>query len=347
MRKKCIGGEKFIQYLRGNLTRVLLFAVLLSTGLMMHFVTRAKYVSYVNSHNHAVAGEFYFTSNYLGTREEGVSYIISNWDRDAYGVSLRIQNFENALLYNNADTGCYYCVEARMYTGYADGVYSGLDENFQVEVSYGDHETITYNEKEYVYLPGMSENKFDKNAGTQVVNVKVSTKDKTKVTTPRYLEIVAKTMSPEEMKGAQKANVIETVPQGPVFDSELNARFALMIHSDAEIQTELKQTNNSSEVVYELRCLDTDGGAYSNVRVYFNSKRVKFEDSLKYEVKERTPGDTTDTYRYIEMEVYSTSITKLIFFKNLMNDTITSNADPGGDVTEKDIYYEVLKDSQE
>ena len=122
MTKLC---QNCIRYIRSNMTRVLLFAVILSSGLMMNLVTKTKYVSYVNMYHHAVAGSFYFTSNYLEAEEEEKTYIINNWNRDSYSVTLRIQDFENSYLYN--DSGCFYLVEATMYT---DPDYKNIDENF-------------------------------------------------------------------------------------------------------------------------------------------------------------------------------------------------------------------------
>lgn len=331
--------KKFIRYITSNMTRVLLFAVILSAGLMMNLVTKAKYTSYVNTYHHAVAGEFYFTSNYLDEIHLEKKYVISNWSRDSYEVTLRIQNFENALLYNDADTGCYYCVEAVMYL---DENYTQPDNTFVPIVQYQSGLTeVSFGGKTYVYLPGQT-GEFDKSQGTHLVTVKMQSE--TEAESTRYMKITAKTMSPTQMKAAMSQGAISSIPTGPVFHSELAAKFELRIHSGAVIETILGTKANSSEIIYELRCLSTDGGAASRVKVFYDPTVLKFEDSLKYEVKQR--GDTpTDPYRYIELDVYSTSITKLVFFKRRMTDVITSDANlvQGENIKEKHIYYEIVR----
>lgn len=342
MKARTVWCENFIRYIGSNLTKVLLFAVILSTGLMMSLVTRAKYISYVNDYHHAVAGEFYFTSNYLEEEALNKSYNISNWDRDAYSVTLRIQNFENSLLYNDADTGCYYCVDAKMYT---DSNYTVEDTNFKADITYQTNAaTITYNGKTYVYLPGQGET-FDKEGGTQLVTVAMKADNNNKVEEVRYLKITAKTLSVAQMQEAKAQNPDMLLPTGPIFDTQLSARFKLNIHTGANIVTALTiPSQSSSELIYDVRCISTEGGAASQVRVYYDNAKVKFEDSLKYQVHQRSE-DAGDTYRYIEFEVYSTSITKLVFFKRRMSDRDIS-ADNTENKENSTIYYEIVTYTQ-
>lgn len=336
--QKTVWYENFIRYIKSHLTKVLLFAVLVSTGFTMNLVTKAKYISYVNDYHHAVAGEFYFTSNYLEEERINRTYSISNWDRDEYEVTLLIYNFENAYLYNDQDTGCYYCVEAKMYT---DENYNNEDTTFVSTITYETNaETIGYNGKTYVYLPGQS-GTFSKDGGTQTVKVQMKANEK--VSTSRYMKITAKTLPVAEMYKAVTSNPDMVLPTGPVFEAALMAKFKLNIHTGANIETQLNVAAASSEVIYDLKCNSTDGGAASVVRVYYDSAKVKFEDYLKYETGNRNKY-TGDTYQYVEFDVYSTSITRLIFFKRKMNDTI--DADKTADKETSTIYYEVLRNGE-
>lgn len=342
MKLRTIWFENFIQYMRNNLTRVLLFAVILSTGLMMNLVTKAKYISYVNSYNHAVAGSFYFTSNYLEEDSQNKTYTISSWDQDKYKVDLRIQNFENSLLYNGADSGCYYCVEAQMFT---DAGYTQPDANFVPTITYQTGTTqVEHDGKTYVYLPGQ-ESTFNKENGTQLVTV--SMKANEKVGTKRYLKITAKTMTVAQMQAAKNSGEITSIPTGPIFDTKLSAKFELNINTGAQITTTLEynKANTSSELIYNIRCTSTEGGASSKVRVYYDSSKVKFEDILRYPVSKRDENNKEDSYRYIELDVYSTSITKLVFFKRKMADAVGTEitVDNGNNST---IYYEMVTYTQ-
>ena len=225
---------------------------------------------------------------------------------------------------------------------YKDTDYTQMDESFVATVTYETGaKKLIYEGKEYVYLPGQS-GEFDKTDGTQLVTVKM--KAETPVESARYLKITASTMTAAQMKDTLSQKLTDNIPKGPVFDTKLSAKFALKIHSGAVMETVLSTKTNSSEVIYELRCLSTDGGAASRVKVFFNTNQLKFEDSLKYQVHPRDPEKAEDPYRYIELDVYSTSITKLVFFKRRMNDTITSDAslNAGESVTDKDIYYEIV-----
>jgi len=345
-------SENFIQYFCKHLTGVLLFAVLLSAGFMVNSVTRAKYVSYVNAAVHSVADVFYFSSNYLGNEEEGVTYEVSSWDRDNYEIKLKIQNFENALLYNDADTGCYYHVDAVIYEKDGSGNFTKRDmgeDGFEVTVSYGSAETKTYQGRQYAFLHGLEvteEKPFRKNDGTQIVTVSLVADEK--VMSDRYLEIKAYTMTATQMEEAAQSEEEtdwdwQDVPKGPVFETRLSAGFLLKMKNDAMITTNLQQSHTSSEVVYDLKCTGTDGGAFSLVRIYYDKTKVKFEDAYEYTVK---TSEENSNFDYIELEVYATSITKLRFFKRRMADEISSEEYTDACDWTKQIYYETLKDEE-
>lgn len=340
MNQKTAWYENFIRYIGSHLTKILLFGVLISTGFMMNLVTETKYVSYLNDYHHAVAGKFYFTSNYLEEEHINRTYSISNWERDEYEVSVKIQNFENALLYNDTDTGCYYNIEAKMYK---DADYTQVDTSFSPEITYQtDAKSIEYNGKTYVYLPGQGDT-YDKEKGTHTVKVNMTSA--TKVGTTRYMKVTAKTMSVADMYEAKKSNPDMDWPTGPIFDSTLMAKFRLNIHTGASITTSLSTTEGSSEVIYDVRCDSTDGGAVSTVRVYYDSAKVKFEDYLKYDATGKRSEDAGDTYRYVQFDAYSTSITRLVFFKRKMTDMI--DADKEQDKETSTIYYVVMGKNQE
>ena len=76
--------------LKMNLTRILLFSVVISFGFTLVLSTNAKYLSYLNSHTHAQAGEFYFESTYL--TDDHVTYTVNTWNRTEYKVLLQFMN---------------------------------------------------------------------------------------------------------------------------------------------------------------------------------------------------------------------------------------------------------------
>ena len=118
----------------------------------------------------------------------------------------------------------------------------------------------------------------------------------------------------------------------------------LRINNGADIETGLihDASLNSTELIYNLICTSTEGGASSTVRVYYDNSKVKFEDVLRY-----PPTLDTGTYKYIQLEVYPTSITKLVFFKRRMADEVGTDkaitVDSGIGST---IYYELVTYTQ-
>jgi len=318
MREGTSGRKKFIKFLRKNLTRMLLFVVVISAGFTMRLVTRAKYVNYVNGFKHAQAGDFYFTSNFLV--DGGSNYTITNWERDQFDLSIRIQNFENALLYNTAGQDFYYTVEAAMYK---DAACTNRDDDFTVSIKYGND---TSGPKEF---PGMST--FVKSNGIQNVDIKFDSKTDTKVEEDRYVKIVAKTLSMTDMI---KLNNMPTEKllalSGPIYEEELSATFRLTVSAAHDITSTLTSRTDSSEVIYKLKCKDTTAGAFANVLVYYKPTKMELDDMLPFDAKESTAHPD---YNVIEVKMTSTSIVNLIFFKHEMSTDIT-------DGYNKDIFFE-------
>lgn len=328
MREGTTVRKNFIKYLRKNLTRMLLFAVILTTGFSMRLVTRTKYVSYINGFKHAQAGDFYFTSNYL--TNESSHYTVTNWDRDKFDLSIRIQNFENALLHNTLGQDFYYTVRAAMYT---DASCTTIDPNFTPTISYtGATTTETIHGETYALFPGA--NTVDKET-TGVQNVDIKFEALNKVEDARYIKIWAETLS---IRDVLSENL--SLPSGPVYKETLTATFILNSSTAQNISATLGTTEGSSEAIYKLKCLDTTAGAFAKVRVYYNYNKMELDDMLPYTpVTVTGPGTSDGTtnkyFKSITFEMSSTSIVNLIFFKHRMNDTITAGSDDTSD-----IYFE-------
>ena len=351
MREGTTGRKNFIKYLRKNLTRMLLFAVILSTGFTMRLVTRTKYVSYINGFKHAQAGDFYFTSNYLTA--EGSDYTVTNWARDSFDISIRIQNYENALLYNTAGQDFYYTVEAKMYT---DETFKTEDTSFDVDIIYTGAQssgtsagtgtgteigtgtgtttrnTVTIDGKKYAKFPGMSafDTSVEKTHAVQNVDIKFTSENK--VNDARYIKVTAKTLPVADMLEEGLA-----LPSKAVYSEELAATFTLNSSTAQNISATLSQMHGSSEAIYKLKCLDTTAGAFAKVSVLYNYNKMELDDMLPYTATivdgpGTSDGSDAKYFKKITFEMTSTSIVNLIFFKHRMSDEIYAGADLNSDI---------------
>ena len=109
--------DKALEYVRHNLNRFLLLAVILSGCFSLRFAAYGKYVDFVNDYTSATAGNFYFSSNYLGKPGENM-YSIGSFNRKSYTQDLEIRNYENAFNFNREGQDFYYYLTAEMYRSY-------------------------------------------------------------------------------------------------------------------------------------------------------------------------------------------------------------------------------------
>ena len=296
-------------YIKNKRLKVLLFLLILSTGATVCLLTRTKYVSYLNSYSNVMAGDFQFGSNYLGTVEDNIRYSINSWDGSNYTLSLKIQNYSNSLKFNQQGTDFYYRVFAYMYKDEACEI---ENEDFEFIIEYQDGaETKEADGITYVKLSGMDT--FSAAQGSQ--NVTISTRTTQPALGTQYMVICAETL-PESTPG--------------IFHSILTAKFILANQGVAEdVKTTLRQAENNSEVSYRITCPELQLGVSQNLRVFFKPEKMELDTLGGYgEAKDGGNG-----YHYVDITVYSTSITNVIFFKKNIGEII---------VDEADIYYEIL-----
>lgn len=304
--------KRAITYIKAKRLKILIFLLILSTGATVCLLTRTKYVSYVNSYSNVTAGDFQFSSNYLGPVEDNVKYSINSWDGSNYTLSLKIQNYSNSLKYNRQGTDFYYRVYAHMYTD-EDCENENTDFNFNIDYQSG-AEKKEVDGITYVKLPGMDV--FSADAGSQ--NVTISTRTSFPASGTQYMVIYAETL-PESVPG--------------VFHSTLAAKFTLANQGVQEdVKTTLRQTVNNTEVSYRIICPELQIGVSQNLRVFFNPDKLDLDNLGGYgEAKDGGNG-----FHYIDITVYSTSITTVIFFKKSIGETI---------IDKEDIYY-VMRDGE-
>lgn len=307
---KCV-----FSFLNNNRIKVLSFLFVLVFFGSVKLVTETKYVSYVNTYTAASAGEFYFGSNYLASEDDGYTYTISNWDQRKYSVVVKIQNYENSLLYNSADVGFYYTLVGVMYT---DEACTQVDETFYNTITFSsDIDTVEIDGVTYGYMEGMSS--FDKTAGEQ--SVTVTMESSYYATDTMYLKIKAYVVPilPEENvveENVDEEDLSEDVTEYDntgVFYSELEAVFILQQSSRSAVVTStLTQNTNNAEVQLRITCPEIADATYQTVRVYFKT------DLLEGDTKTLGSIYTSSEYAgysYSDISVNASSVTTVLLFK--------------------------------
>lgn len=112
---KTIEFTDISKFVRENLNRLLLLAVILSGCFALRFAAYGKYVDMINDYTSARAGNFFFTSNYLGRPEDNTEYSISSFDGSSYKLDLEIRNYDNAFNYNKEGVDYYYYLTAEVF----------------------------------------------------------------------------------------------------------------------------------------------------------------------------------------------------------------------------------------
>ncbi len=98
-------------------------------------VTAAKYTAKLNAYESLLASSIHFSSNYL-TREGG-EYHIRGWDGEAYQINLRVNNYDNDLLWNMDGQDLLYGLCVIPVESDGGGVYAlyGADRDYTVNIS--------------------------------------------------------------------------------------------------------------------------------------------------------------------------------------------------------------------
>ena len=151
--------HRTISYLKRNRAKVLLFLLVLSSGIGIRTLTQTRYVSYVNSHSDLQAGDFCFGSDYLYPEEDGVTYTVSNWNGKDYEVTFSVRNFENSLRWNRGGTDFSYQVYGKVYL---DSECTQEDPNWDLDGS------------EEGRINGMDT--FDKKSGSRTIKLSIKNK---------------------------------------------------------------------------------------------------------------------------------------------------------------------------
>ena len=318
-----------VRYIRNHLVRFLLLAVILTTGLTLRMAAFAKYSSYLNDYTSAVAGDFFFTSDYLFAPEDrsGVAdYHINSWKGDAYEIGIEIRNYENSLRFNHSGTDFYYWVEAGVYT---DEACTNPDDRFQTaSVTYESIGATDSSGKKYGFMPGMEV--FDHTEGMQEVKVKI-----TPLTTISpgpsghcYMKVTAHTVPLTDVK---KLNFENGTSRG-VYSATQEAVFFLNITSNtASIDYNLYAGSTTDYTVrYRVLCNSSEGtGGSVRAKVYYNSDRLTPDIALGNNYAEGAsyegPYKAADGWRYVQASINVGGSEDLYFYKTSLAYTIVDS----------------------
>ena len=312
-----------VRYIRNHLVRFLLLAVILTTGLTLRMAAFAKYSSYLNDYTSTVAGDFFFTSDYLFAPEDrsgSADYRINSWKGEEYGIPIEIRNYENSLRFNHTGTDFFYWVEAEVYTDEACTI---RDTRFQTaSVTYESIGATDSSGKQYGFMPGMEE--FDHTKGMQEVKVKI-TPTTTISSGHCYMKVTAHTVPLTQVSGLTLAGGVSTDTSRGVYSAAQEAVFFLNITSTtASIATNLYAGTGSDYTVrYTVICNSSEGtGGSVRAKVYYNSARLIPDVSLGNSYAENS-GDyaysAEQPWRYVQTTINVGGSEDLYFYKTSLS----------------------------
>ena len=319
--------EKMRKFVKRYETRLLLLAVLLTAGAALRTAAYAKYNSYLEDSSSAVAGDFYFTSDYLA-EGVGMTHYITTCDGEHYDCPIRIQNYENSLRYNHADTDFFYTVEGAVYTdpscneefrdtfydsqnGGSITAYYGGTSNPNLAVT--DDDGIKYG-----LLCGTEQ--FSTENGAQTIRVSCDRATQCDSSQIRYFKVTLRTVplyKANELQAQLPANLKANynTTRG-VYYGELSCVFVLSRSTEDASVTESLHKGSDYTIRYTLSC--KSGNA--DVRVYYDHTKVVPDGALGAIGIENENGK-----RYITTHVQSSAETDCYFFLLNLGSTVDIN----------------------
>lgn len=300
--------KNITSYVKENLVKFMLLLVCLTLCLAMRYAALGKYVSIIEESSQAVAGEFFFTSNYLAAEPKAEPYVIANWDRSGDYITFDIKNYSNALKFNEKHQDIYYYVESNFYDDkYCTGNLS-LTDKYKVELvtHYGevddtdpDHPyypgeigTITVDGK--TYPVGKIEGGSTK---TQTVYTLVHSSevnadgDRTKIMDNVYVKFIAHCIPISDLSKITLYQENTNTSSGNkfsgssdvvgVFNSDLSAFFMMgSSSSTAMVEMGYDEEDGSQRLWISLSCTYLENQGVADVEVYFDTTRVNPVEGL-------------------------------------------------------------------
>ena len=267
--------KKLNSFVKKHLTKVLLLAVLLTGVFSMRNIAYGKYVDYLADYSQAVAEDFHFTSDALKSADIQKKYNIGTWITSTvyeYKLSLEIRNYDNALLWNEANTNLFYYLDAQIYneaalsTKAANLTVTYTYEPGAIVGKYTDSEGI---EHDVACIQGMST--FEKEDGLHKNSITVNyPTDMAQAPGIKYMQVKAVSIPYSEigkiaLNSGVDSGIIDNC-KGNIYYSELSAVYNLGVGSSGGIfNHDIEQENNEYLVRLYLR-----SGFTTKVKIYYN-----------------------------------------------------------------------------
>ena len=309
--------EKMRKFVKRYETRLLLLAVLLTAGAALRTAAYAKYNSYLEDSSSAVAGDFYFTSDYLA-EGEGMTHYITTWDGKHYDCPIRIQNYENSLRYNHADTDFFYTVEGAVYTDEECTIEDEFYGANGIKILYGGQSdsgvAVIDDGVKYGLLCGTEQ--FSTENGAQTIRVSCDRDVPLQnMEESRYFKVTLRTVplyKANELKDSLPVSLKDEydTTRG-VYYGELSCVFVLSRSTEDASVTESLHTGSDYTVRYTLRC--KSGNA--DVRVYYDHTKVVPDGALG-------ASGIENGKCYITTHVQSSAETDCYFFRLNLGSTV-------------------------
>lgn len=319
--------------LRQHQIRWTALLMVLSFCMVLPYVTAAKYVALINAYTALAASSIHVSANYLSAK--GNTYVIQGWTGDSYVMTLRIQNFSNDLLYNQAGQDLYYGLGVLPIESGAGYTYAAYATDYQVTIEPLDGlETVSL-DSPYEFPP-------DWPANTDTLLFRYG---------PYFLEgqdaqkqehvfrvsvvPVAGQLQADERVRFQIALATSKLSQ---FEQEIWGDFSFELATDLDFisSAQLSQTNSLVTQTLKTNYI-ADGSATKNIRFSWDPAKLYLNEfeSTAYHVIVNLPGHYNKQSGILIVPLQAYSSVALQFFK----------IDPQSTITEADIQYAIMPDS--
>lgn len=323
---------KLNSFVKKNLTKVLLLAVLLTSVFSMRNVAYGKYVDWLADYSQVIAEDFHFTSDSLKSTDK--KYNISKWISNSnrvYNLTFEVRNYDNSLLWNESGTNLFYYIDAKVYN---DADLSSENTDFTIEYVFPNGALVgTYMEHDVACIKGMSS--FSKNQGLHQNSIRLSYPEEIpSVPNIAYLEIKAVSIPYSEiseitLKDGVDVSIVNDC-NGNIYYEELSALYNLGVgSSDAGFSHELEQDINEYLVRFFVRSKAT-----TDLKIYYNPEILLATavDSGANQLEVGTEKINGRDVGYMYINSFSMERTIQLFkHGSFLNKEITYAIDRGGD----------------
>lgn len=292
--------KNITSYVKENLVKFMLLLVCLTLCLAMRYAALGKYVSILEESSQAVAGEFFFTSNYLSKELRELPFEIANWERTGDYITFDLKNYSNSLKFNETNQDIYFYVESDYFSNAACTEKATLKTDYDIELTthFGEKDetetyypdeigTIEVDGKNYVVGKIEGGSTKSKTIYTKIQSGIADADGKVKkIVDTVYVKFVAHCIPISQLKDIELYTSNTNTTSGTkfsgssavegVFNSDLQAVFMMGSSSSiATVSMDYDEEDGSQRLWIKLSCTYLENQGVADIDLYYDIAKVK------------------------------------------------------------------------